>query len=52
MKKFYELQQKQGHNWTCVGFYETKKAAKKGEKGFNTKTMIAPTRIIERAFLK
>ena len=50
--KFYEIQQQQGSNWVGVGFYKTKKAAREGEKEFNTKTMIAPTRIVEREFLK
>jgi hypothetical protein len=49
--KFYELQQRQGNHWARVGFYKTKKAAREGEKEFNTRTMIAPTRIVEREFL-
>ena len=50
--KFYELQQSQGSHWVRVGFYKTKKAAEEGAKEFNTKTMIAPTRIVQREFLK
>ena len=50
--KFYELQQQQSSRWARVGFYKTEKAAREGEKEFNTGTMVAPTRIVERKFIK
>ena len=51
MKKFYEVQQQTGGHWTRVGYFKSKKAAKKYMKTFNTKTLIAPLRIVEREFL-
>lgn len=47
---FYELQQRAGNTWRCVGYFKNLKAAEEHEKKFNVKVMIGPTRIVEREF--
>jgi hypothetical protein len=52
IKKFYEVLQKTGSNWTHVGFFTTKKAAEEYCKEFNTLVEISPVKITEREFLE
>jgi hypothetical protein len=51
MKNFYEVQQLHGSRWVNVGFFKSKKAAEKHTKTFNTKTVIAPVRVVKKEFI-